>query len=70
MRGMKLAEENLMKIAHSMLLFFFLNMVSCELRCLCGGIRIALTEPDAKFHFRGGREAMLLCAADFPSPAL
>lgn len=51
-----------MKIAHNMLLFFLLNMVNCELRCLCSGIHIALIEPDANFHFRrGGKAVLALC---------
>lgn len=51
-----------MKIAHNMLLFFLLNMVNCELRCLCSGIQRALIEPDANFHFRrGGKAVLALC---------
>lgn len=65
MRGIKLAEENLMKIVHNMLLFFLLSMVNCELRCLCSGIQIVLIEPDANFHFGKGGKAMLAVCCRF-----
>lgn len=63
---MKLAEENLLKIVHNMLLFFFLHLVSCELGCLCSSIQTPLTEPDANFHVRKGGKAVLAACRRFP----
>lgn len=66
MRGMKLTKENTMKIVHNMLLFFLSNMVNDELGCLCSGIQIVSTEPDAIFYVRKGGKAVLAVCCRLP----